>query len=581
MYINKFEKGFSLAEALITLLIVSLITIATIPVITKKHRTQDRQKHGMYACYWNGNSLVAKQMIDGTTTTGTTTYDSEEGREGCVFDPPAGAKNFVVTIVGGGGGGSGSGSSSRKISFYTEAGDYTYTTPTVGFYEFLAVGAGGGGGDGMYDHRACTASTGGLVYVPAIVIPKDTKLNITVGTGGVGGSASSSSSATGTTGGTTSIIEQMNGTIYATATGGEGGCSYYWRTIALNDYQKKQRSFIGWSLSGSTLKLGYIYQGDAGILMKSFWQQYALSVYPGKAGKGSSDIKNAVVYNGKRLGALSTTDHQNSKEKYNMLPELTQYSDQFAVDFNKVTLKEELVDCHLNISKNSLICKRYSNHYGAGGGGGGQYSTLDCSPATGQGGFVGISRKPAYAGLGGEAGKVVQISYAEMPSKTLLFPGKGGSGGLTAPNIKKNLSQYIYNEQTAGGDGQSSYVKNGSQILGGKGAVKINPDATTSYSQEVNSQNMPIGTNGKMSDILTSKKVGTGGLGGLNTGDTTNTSINGLTQTVFRNGEVISSFKNIYGAGSGGGGGAISVSGSTFELGKGGAGSSGLVFIQW
>lgn len=43
-------------------------------------------------------------------------------------------------------------------------------------------------------------------------------------------------------------------------------------------------------------------------------------------------------------------------------------------------------------------------------------------------GFVGIARKSVYAGLGGEAGKVTQVPYAEMPQKTLLFPGKGGKG---------------------------------------------------------------------------------------------------------------------------------------------------------
>lgn len=92
---------------------------------------------------------------------------------------------------------------------------------------------------------------------------------------------------------------------------------------------------------------------------------------------------------------------------------------------------------------------------------------------------------------------------------------------------------------------------------------------------------MPIGGNGKMSDILTSKKVGNGGLGGLNKGEITNTSISGMTQTVFRNNAAISSFKNIYGAGSGGGGGTVGVNGTSLNFGNGGNGTSGLVFIQW
>ena len=42
--------GFSLAEALITLLIVCLITLASIPVLTKKKRGMSNTGHGTYMC---------------------------------------------------------------------------------------------------------------------------------------------------------------------------------------------------------------------------------------------------------------------------------------------------------------------------------------------------------------------------------------------------------------------------------------------------------------------------------------------------------------------------------------------------
>ena len=58
-------NGFSLAEALITLLVVCVITIASVPVITKKHRAKFNLPHGVYACYWNGDNLVAKYSING------------------------------------------------------------------------------------------------------------------------------------------------------------------------------------------------------------------------------------------------------------------------------------------------------------------------------------------------------------------------------------------------------------------------------------------------------------------------------------------------------------------------------------
>ena len=80
-------RGFSLAEALITLLVVAIITIATIPVITKKHRDRNQEKHGAFACYWSGNTLVGRYLINGEKTSAKTSYDAQEGRTGCVFEP--------------------------------------------------------------------------------------------------------------------------------------------------------------------------------------------------------------------------------------------------------------------------------------------------------------------------------------------------------------------------------------------------------------------------------------------------------------------------------------------------------------
>lgn len=49
--------GFSLAEALITLLIVCLITLASVPVLTERHRNkmlspnkENTNEHGKYLC---------------------------------------------------------------------------------------------------------------------------------------------------------------------------------------------------------------------------------------------------------------------------------------------------------------------------------------------------------------------------------------------------------------------------------------------------------------------------------------------------------------------------------------------------
>ena len=42
-------NAFSLAEALITLLVICVIAIASAPVITKKHKARINLPHGVYA----------------------------------------------------------------------------------------------------------------------------------------------------------------------------------------------------------------------------------------------------------------------------------------------------------------------------------------------------------------------------------------------------------------------------------------------------------------------------------------------------------------------------------------------------
>ena len=79
-------NAFSLAEALITLLVICVIAIASAPVITKKHKARINLPHGVYACYWNGDNLVAKYIINGQESDGKVVFDSEEQRYGCEFN---------------------------------------------------------------------------------------------------------------------------------------------------------------------------------------------------------------------------------------------------------------------------------------------------------------------------------------------------------------------------------------------------------------------------------------------------------------------------------------------------------------
>lgn len=105
---KKYMKGFSLVEAMLFLLIASLIVAATIPIVTKKHfRLPQMTNHGMYLCYkddddqlhearWSGK-YVLKEVIPDRVV------------ESCTFIPPKKAPYFQVSAIGGGGGGGGSG----------------------------------------------------------------------------------------------------------------------------------------------------------------------------------------------------------------------------------------------------------------------------------------------------------------------------------------------------------------------------------------------------------------------------------------------------------------------------------------
>ena len=98
--------GFSLAEALITLLIVCIITLASVPVLTKKKRKMSDAPHGQWTCEYNEAGKHISYSQDAPTPV--------EG-DYCEFVPPARATNFTIQAVGGGGAKGSSGAESEEI----------------------------------------------------------------------------------------------------------------------------------------------------------------------------------------------------------------------------------------------------------------------------------------------------------------------------------------------------------------------------------------------------------------------------------------------------------------------------------
>ena len=179
MSIKNKKFGFTLAEALMALLVISLITIASIPVITKKKRLVETTPHGKWMCTRNasGQHIV---------------YGSEANPSGwvvsgdkCQFLVPRGARGFVVSAIGGGGGGGGSSVETEVFS------DQNYQVTKAGKYKFFVVGGGGQGGGwdcDFSDRRfGLTGAAGGVAYGEIYLDLKTSFLTLTKGSGGNNG----------------------------------------------------------------------------------------------------------------------------------------------------------------------------------------------------------------------------------------------------------------------------------------------------------------------------------------------------------------------------------------------------------
>ena len=162
------KYAFSLAEALITLLIVCLITLASIPVLTKKKRTVTDGGSGQWICTLaaqkdaNGNITGYKHVYWNSQTSGgdindPSTWDVAGDGTSCTFAPPLKAKNFAVTLIGGGGGGA-DGISEKKI--YMDNANTSFSPEEDGEYRLAVIGA-GGGGCGSDDGGGCDWAGGG------------------------------------------------------------------------------------------------------------------------------------------------------------------------------------------------------------------------------------------------------------------------------------------------------------------------------------------------------------------------------------------------------------------------------------
>lgn len=208
--------AFSLAEALITLLIVCLITLASIPVLTKKKRSATQGPHGKYYCTLNSTSDYVEfysqsphgdinnpdtwSLVKSTKEQDTVSYIGEDGqvrtkvRNKCVFIAPLNARNFNVTVIGGGGGGHDGSVEYKEIFKKDTAGSGTFLANSdySDYYDLILIAGGGGGGGSPRDWNNGHAGVGGggasgaVVKIANLYLQKNATYQYTVGAGGAG-----------------------------------------------------------------------------------------------------------------------------------------------------------------------------------------------------------------------------------------------------------------------------------------------------------------------------------------------------------------------------------------------------------
>ena len=134
--IMKQRTGFTIAELLISLLIVSIVGTAMVPIVwPKKMKVPSlRTVHGVYECYWGDDG-----SLHYFTQNNTNLKDGQEGAiagDSCSFTPPK-ASFFEVYVVGAGGNGGGN---QNNVYYNLRKGrPYTGTIPTAsGFYSAVS-----------------------------------------------------------------------------------------------------------------------------------------------------------------------------------------------------------------------------------------------------------------------------------------------------------------------------------------------------------------------------------------------------------------------------------------------------------
>ena len=586
---DKIEKflAFTLAEVLITMIVIALMTLASIPVIkhSKEYREAAKDKNTWMAFYDQNGDLQVYQ--DGPAAGATDLTGTENGQDFAKFYPPEGVTRFNVTVVGGGGGGAAgeAGIGQVKNFFPTDNFEQVFVPASDGIYQIVAIGGGGGGGGGASLCEGTGGRSGGAI-VQRATLKKGEVYNVTVGIGAPGGlkknfmeSFGQAFMPIGIIAYTALSVITAGGLAIATgwivAAWGVAATGAISAGLSVNDRHQGGGNGAPSAFIGPGVEIIAAGGGGGEHRRKAgFW--------PKCRSAGGCNGENVACTNFGPDGVLK--DHFQGKDPSTHASGSSLYGShvykQTAVGWsgrNPGKICTDDHNCQQGVDLGELMGDMPVSQFGAGGRGGGRLS----KGGVGQSGIVQVQELPVFGGGAGSPGAISFYSYTKSPLSTdqekkdgyvKVFPGKGGKGG-----------------QTSGAEGEDGmFSRFGNRIIadGGMGGQPraTNPAENTENDLEAPGKDGIVGPiPANLREIIekhypSSANVLTDIFGGLNHGDSC------VHEPRYDGKGMASCQKNDYTSpgSSGAGGGALGSRdfGET-KWGYGGNGASGIVIVTW
>lgn len=579
---QKVEKflAFTLAEVLITMIIITLMTLASIPVIkkSKEYREAAKDKNTWMAMYDQNDNL--RVFVDGAEKPDLVVGSGSN--QYAKFEPPKGVTRFNVTVVGGGGGGAaGEAGTGQSKVFGPGSTDNSFVPVNDGIYQIVAIGGGGGGGGGAVACDGGGGYSGGAIIAQARLLANEV-YTVAAGSGGSGGQPQKPLSMFLDFLAPAMWIAAIAGTIVtggagiavfgsvAAAMGAMGGSGVVLATVTqiLKGNQPTDRKDGG----GYGISSGFAGNGADGLIE-----------IEACGGGGGQHVRKKAVWKCKATGGqegCSTYWGTNRKTETKATGVISYVKQDPWKDGDRKKKPNGWIcrdkegggiECRGEVGSQlpTILKDMVPSQFGSGGRGGNYRKT----GKPGQGGFVQVQEIAVYGGGGGQSGAVSFYSYTKSPLEkgeefVKVYPGKGGKGGVTngeagEDGMFSRFGNRIVADGGIGGEPRAKGIEEGNTNYEAKGEDGI-PSAIPSNLQE--KINYPSGitpieeTYGGLSHTKSCK------YDGLGSGD----SCEGGGMAI---------------PGTGGGGGAAKGTNdfnwSNVKFGRGGNGASGIVMVTW